>query len=411
MITPSFSLTATERVLPKLALDFTTASLDSRITFTRSLNTATVVNSSGLVVPINADLPRFDYNPITLACKGLLIEETRTNLQGFSENFDTSASWGNSGITFSLDAGVAPSDVQNADLITENTANSTHAITSNTTISTGVPYSWSVFVKPNGRTQVSIQGMGLAGQGFGCIFTLTGSGSVSSAPTGSFITAYKNGWYRIAVVATPTNTTPPIIYLYNGGTTYTGDGTSGVYLWGAQLEQAAFPTSYIPTTTTSLTRNADVATMTGTNFSDWFNASEGAFVTKTSSFSTSTANAVIFACHNTDANMIDLYNQVDSQLIGRVRAGGANIAVLPSGTVVDAAFEGYAFAYKSGSIGLANKGAVPITSAATYSFASSPSTLAIGANQIGTQQMNGHFAKLFYYPQRITNAETQAFSK
>jgi hypothetical protein len=79
MITPSFSLTATERVLPRLALDFTTASLDARVTFTRTGNTATVTNSSGNIVGINANLPRFDYNPTTLVCNGLLIEEARTN--------------------------------------------------------------------------------------------------------------------------------------------------------------------------------------------------------------------------------------------------------------------------------------------------------------------------------------------
>ena len=86
MITPSFALTATERALPKLALDFTTASLDSRITFTRSLGTATVVNSSGNVVTVAADTPRFDYSPITLVCKGLLIEEARTNIVTYSED-------------------------------------------------------------------------------------------------------------------------------------------------------------------------------------------------------------------------------------------------------------------------------------------------------------------------------------
>jgi hypothetical protein len=80
MITPSYGLTATERVLPNMALDFTTATLDPRVTFTRTGNTATVINSSGVIVGINADLPRFDYDPITLACNGLLIEEARTNL-------------------------------------------------------------------------------------------------------------------------------------------------------------------------------------------------------------------------------------------------------------------------------------------------------------------------------------------
>jgi hypothetical protein len=79
MITPSYSLTATERVLPKLALDFTTANLDPQVTFTRSGDTATVINSSGVIVGVNADIPRFDFDPVTLACRGLLIEESRTN--------------------------------------------------------------------------------------------------------------------------------------------------------------------------------------------------------------------------------------------------------------------------------------------------------------------------------------------
>ena len=88
MITPAYSPTATERVLPRLALDFTTASLDPRVTVTRALNTATRVNSSGDVEVVSANLPRFDFDPTTLVCKGLLIEETRTNLLRYSEAFD-----------------------------------------------------------------------------------------------------------------------------------------------------------------------------------------------------------------------------------------------------------------------------------------------------------------------------------
>jgi hypothetical protein len=98
MITPSFGLTATERVLPKLALDFTTASLDSRVTFTRATgasNPATYIDSNGYVTATSDNQPRFDHNPITLACKGLLIEESRTNLLKHSDAFGN-AIWGKS---------------------------------------------------------------------------------------------------------------------------------------------------------------------------------------------------------------------------------------------------------------------------------------------------------------------------
>lgn len=80
MITPSFALTATERVLPRMAVDFTTAVTDSRVVTTRANNTATRFNSSGVIEIVNANLPRYDYDPVTLVCLGQLIEEARTNL-------------------------------------------------------------------------------------------------------------------------------------------------------------------------------------------------------------------------------------------------------------------------------------------------------------------------------------------
>jgi len=333
MITPSFALTATERVLPRMALDFTTAVLDPRVTFTRSGNTATVTNSSGVIAAINADLPRFDFNPTTLACNGLLIEESRTNL-----------------LLNSLINGVS--------LVTQ------------LVTTTAVAHTLSFY-------------------GTGTI-VLTGTSSATVVGTG----AYPN---RQTLTFTPTA----------GVLTVTVTGT----VQFAQLEVGSFATSYIPTAASQVTRTADVATMTGTNFSDWFNASEGAFAVQASSISTSANNAVLFACHNTSNNMIDMFNQIDGQLVGRVRSNGANVAVMTNGTVVDGATEAYAIAYKTASMALSNKGAAPTTNATAYTFAANPNILAIGANQLGTQQINGYMRKLMFYPQRIINAEVQAFSK
>lgn len=80
MITPGYALTATSRVLPRLALDFTTAVTDPRVTTTRATNTATRFNSSGVIEIVNANLPRYDFDPVTLVCRGQLIEDARTNL-------------------------------------------------------------------------------------------------------------------------------------------------------------------------------------------------------------------------------------------------------------------------------------------------------------------------------------------
>jgi hypothetical protein len=386
MITPSFALTATERILPRMALDFTTASLDSRVAVARAGNTATVVNSSGFVEPINANLPRFDYDPTTLVCKGLLIEESRTNLLLDSENFTSWTPFGT--VTFAANAATSPANTLTADQI--NLTSASAGIFKSQSGSASTTYTVSVYLK-----------------------TVSGTKSVNlvlntnlSDPTIHTISV-TNIWQKFTV----SKTTSIGTILINAQIQDSGAGNTSIYAWGAQVEVGAFATSYIPTVASQVTRTADVATMTGTNFSSWFNASEGAFAVQASSTNTSTTNAALFSCHNTDANMIDMFNQSNGQLVGRIRANSANIAVMINGTVVDGATETYAIAYKTASMAVSNKGAAPTTSAAAYSFTVSPNTLAIGANQLGTQQINGYMRKLMFYPQRIINAEVQAFSK
>lgn len=403
MITPSFSLTATERVLPRMALDFTTASLDNRVTFTRTGNTATVVNSSGLIAPINADLPRFDYNPNTLVCKGLLIEEARTNNITYSSDL-SNVSWGKfGGATVTTDTTVSPDGTQNADTVSISGSKYIEKVVA----AAAGTYCFSTFFKLTGSGTANLQ-LTCAGSGSTntalVINLTTGAVTIGFGTPVAFGSEVFGSWVRVYSVGTHVSGSIACYYIAYGGAV-------SVPIWGAQLEAGAFPTSYIPTVATSVTRNADVATMTGTNFSSWFNASEGAFALQASSTNTSTTNAALFACHNTAANMIDMYNQSDSQLIGRVRSNNANTAIMPNGTVVDGATETYAIAYKTANMAVSNKGAAPTTNTTAYTFTSDPNTLAIGANQIGTQQINGYMRKLMFYPQRIINAEVQAFSK
>ena len=128
MITPSYATTATERVLPRMALDFTTGVLDPRVTVTRALNTATRVNSSGYVEIVNANLPRFDYDPVTLTPKGLLIEEARTNLLTYSEQFDNAA-WGKQGSSVSQNVQTSPDGSVDADKLIEDATTGEHRLT------------------------------------------------------------------------------------------------------------------------------------------------------------------------------------------------------------------------------------------------------------------------------------------
>ena len=148
MITPSFNLTATERVLPRLALDFTTANLDLRVTFTRTGDTATVTNSSGYIVPINANLPRFDFNPVTLLCNGLLIEESRQNRLLYSEQFNQSP-WANvrSSVSPNVSETLSPSGLNTADKLVENTVDNNHYIVQDFANTSNTVFTVTVYAK------------------------------------------------------------------------------------------------------------------------------------------------------------------------------------------------------------------------------------------------------------------------
>ena len=258
-------------ITPKLAIDFTSAVLDPRITFARAAATATVVNNAGVIVAAGVDVPRFDFNSVTLACKGLLIEGAATNSQIRSSEFNDAA-WTKIGTTVSANAETAPNGLAEADKIVEDTSTGTHRVLTNVGISTtaATAYTISVYAKSAGRN-LQLRNNNLSGADF----DLT-NGTVSG--TGFIEPAYLlgSGWYRCSITRTPGTTDRVVAYLLSGtSNSYTGDGASGIFLWGAQHELGSVATSHISTTTAAVTRNADVATITGTDFSDWWQAGRG----------------------------------------------------------------------------------------------------------------------------------------
>jgi len=415
MITPSFGLTATERVLPRLALDFTTANLDPRVTFTRTGNTATVTNSSGFVVPINADLPRFDFSPTTLACNGLLIEESRTNLLLNSAQLNQ-INWGVSQTTVSVDDITSPANTLTADKITESTAtNVFHTIFQYAAAVgiAGVAYTLSIFAKPAGRTAFTLQ---IDGGGFGtgnCAFDV--SSGVASTPAGTAsnarIIAYPNGWYRCSIVVTSSGSFTGVglkVILLNasGLQQYTGDGTSGLYLWGAQIEAGAFSTSYIPTAASQVTRNADVATMTGTNFSSWYTATTGAAVVWSIPQTATGTRPLVQFDDTTALEVITLRGNVANPEMYIVD-GGAAQAQIDAGTIVANTAYKLSGAWNTNNCAAAKDGAAAVTD----NTATIPTLTQLRIGPDGVNYASALIQKIMYYPQRIINAEVQAISK
>lgn len=330
MITPSFALTATERVLPRLALDFTTASLDARISVTRAANTATAINSSGVIAVVNANLPRFDYNPTTLACRGLLIEESRKNILLNS--------------------------------LIDGTSLSTQSVTT-----TATAYTLSFY-------------------GTGSI-VLSGTASATVSGTGAYPT-------RTTSTFTPTA----------GTLTLTVSGT----VQYAQLEAGGFVTSFIPTDSTAggITRNADVVTMTGTNFSSWFNNTEGAFSFVGDCGASGVSARLLNCSDGTAGNKIENVRSSGGAIQTLVFSDGA--ATTSNTVALNTQFK-TTFAYKANSLATSlNAGNVAGDSSVTIPTVN---RLTFGATGTNIAYINGHIAKVSYWPQRLINAEVQAFSK
>lgn len=263
-------------ITPSAKFDFTSGTLSSSITFSRSGSTATRTNSSGYVELVSANTARFDYDPVSLVCKGLLIEEARTNIFTYSDDF-TNVIWAKTRTSVSANAVVSPDGTQNADKVVEDTSANTHIIAQSSSWTSGVSYTVSVYAKAGERTQLRLRALTQTTWAGQATFDLS-TGQVSGITGSAQIFNCGNGWYRCSVTSTALATASTGVGVYlmlNGSITYTGDGTSGLYLWGAQREVGGFLTSYIPTTASSSTRNVDVATITGTNFSSFWQSVKG----------------------------------------------------------------------------------------------------------------------------------------
>lgn len=256
------------------------------ITFTRA-SSGTYVGSDGLIKTAGTNEARFSHNPVTKESLGFLVEEQRTNVMVRSAEFGN-ASWFKNAVTVTPDTIAAPDGTITADKLVEDSTNNSHyAYQSSRTLTAGITYTLSFFAKAAERTCFTI---GFAGLVWG-FFNLStgvataGSGNANNLVLSASTTPFVDGWYRCVASITRQNTniTSDIqIALSNTSTpqiispaTYTGDNTSGIYIWGAQLEVGAFSTSYIATTSGPAARNTDVSFITGTNFTSWYRQDTG----------------------------------------------------------------------------------------------------------------------------------------
>ena len=238
---------------------------------------ATRVNKEGLIEVVGNNVPRIDYKDSTEGA--LLLENSSTNLVTYSEDF-SNAYWTKSGS--SVTSGfISPDGTANAFKLIEDTSVGEHSISASPLVGVS-DLTTSIFVKYAGSEYIVLRSNSSGGAYLNCTFNLlTGVNTFNGFLFDFEITSMADGWFRISgtnrssasafrvnsFILSPTDVTN------NSTPSHTGDGTSGVYIYGAQIEAESYPTSYIPTNGSSVTRLADTAN--GSGNSEVFNDSEG----------------------------------------------------------------------------------------------------------------------------------------
>jgi hypothetical protein len=386
------------------------AQLEQRATATAYTVTTTqpVTNYIPVLLTAPAGIARFEHVPTTGVSLGLEIEEARTNFLTYSSDF-ADASYLRINANVSANATIAPDGTLTADLVL-NTGNTTSLIFQNlavATIGTGAMTS-SVYAKAEFSTQFTFNSYYVGDTEVNINFTLTGSGSTSD-PANSTITSVGNGWYRCTIL-TPARVSGAAttfswrIWPNSRGT----NSTFGCYFWGGQLETGSttgtFATSYIATVATAQTRNADVAVMTGTNFSSWFSNDQGTVVVN-ANVGPGLFPYAFGISDGTTNNRIILYRlsgaaTVATNFEARVDTFNVNQAGIP----VAASSTRIAVAYQVNNFAASGNGATP--TADTAGTVPVMNTFSVGSS--GSDFFaNGTIAKIAYYPLRLTNSQLQ----
>jgi hypothetical protein len=247
-------------------------------------NTSATNNSTANYFKSNDyQAPRFDHDPTTLAPRGLLIEGQVSNVVTYSGDLTQNGAghWSSRTnlVTTNWTGFTAPDNTASAVKIIPDTTSGRHTIENNApSIVNGTTYTASAFVKADGYTVASLV---VAGGQARRNFTLTGAGSPGSqfgaTNTATIDPVGTQGWYRVTMTWTATITGGAAFWIgvpQNATTdvvsSWSGNGTSAIQAWGAQLETGSGASSYIPTGASQGTRNPDECSMTGTNFSSWF---------------------------------------------------------------------------------------------------------------------------------------------
>jgi hypothetical protein len=390
------------------SIDIWGAQLEQSSTVGEYIPTTSVINSA----------PRFDHNPTTGESLGLLVEEQRTNVKTHSEAILVANSYGANSSTLAAASIANPFGGTTASLFTlnvgANTGNNTDGFNfgSGISIANSTAHAQSLFVKPAGATVLRLRS-NVGGARFD--FTLIGNGTAPSPSAdlqSAAIVPFPNGWYRVSWTFTSATSAPGNRGDYWTIKTNVADGTNGLYVVGAQLEAGAFPTSYIPTTTATATRSADVASITGANFSSWYNQTEGTVFADIVGFSIASSQfpRIVEFSDGTSNNIIRLQQYSSNLVRTSISTGSVGQMGQDGGTIAQGVRGKVALAVATDNCAfVVNAGTPSADSSVTVPVVITQATIA--GTTGGTSISNSTINRLTYWPQRLSNTTLQEVTR
>lgn len=436
---------------------FPTSYIPTPATFTSRSSTATFYDSAGVIQTAASGVARsnafFPDSNGVFRPAGLLLEAAATNLVTYSEQFDNAA-WTKDNVTVTANAVAAPDGLTTADKLVEGTGSYALAATSATT-ATSVTHTTSVFVKSAERTACYIRAAFGGAYNWvtakydlvnGLTEVLSGSSSSFTAPTSS-IQKLPNGWWRISCTYTGGGGSPRVGLMdsYSGALDsisgirfYGGNGTSGIFVWGAQLETGSYATSYIPTsgstvtraadtsTSATVTRSADVANMTGTNFSSWFNQLQGSVFCQFNHINSVDVGNYYIGVWGVEADPVNAsgFGLSKNDLTGRTfraqfyfnfnKTGGSTASIeLGDNTMPAFVTNKSALVYSSTGVSGAINALLGTNTSSQPVGSATMNTLHLGRHYHSYYPViiNGTIARLAYWPTRLSDTVLQAITR
>lgn len=406
-------------IRPTLLLDFANSlAVDPRITFSRA-STATQVNKFGLLELVASGASRIAYDPVSLACRGLMGERSSTNLFTYSEQLDNAA-WAKASATITANATVAPDGATTADKVVwaNAAAINTAQVSQVVVAAASTVYTQSYYLKAAELSSVRMHFiirdgssvyLGEISYGFdlvaGTAAYITASGTAPTSHSAE-IRPVGGGYYRCAITATTTAGTGRVTTSLKNSAA--GDGVSGFHVWGAQIEAGAL-TGYIPVVASQVTRAADVAVLS--SISNWYRQDEGALLV-IARRDTLTAGRLVTLSDGTANNQIRINVAVSGTSLRAdlevVVGGVSQVATTTTPLITVGSTFAVAIRYKLNDFAISVNGAAVV--ADTLGTVPTVDRMHIGSDEAGANQHNGTIQALPYYPKASTNTELQALS-